>query len=187
MEKNEETNSWFYSMTVTISETHRKKIIEIAEQRQIPLSRILGGFVDKFIEKPRAFNFDFEIPELPKDNLSFEKQADLIFNFMKKKEMDGIGLDNLILVRHDIGIPEKLVFLYGFKTLLNQNRLSVRIKPEGPKTPKNYRIYTPKGFRKEKKKLHYTETKAYISHLKQVEKYKKLAETHKENKNVENN
>lgn len=139
-----------------ISQYHYNKLLYWSQETKLPMSRLLSIALDKEIEKDVPFQFDMSLPRDEYVEYAYADEAGKILNFMRSQST-GMGLDLLLLLRYDIGIPDKGVFLAAFRECFEKKMLEA-YRPHAPKyAPKpdenyfHYRI--PGTSTKERKKV----------------------------------
>lgn len=160
-----------------ISSWQFQRLMEIVEQRNIPISQLVACAVDREFEKPVDERFDFgdKIPETEFIEDAYLTEAQKIVDYMKLYDK-GVHLRILLLNRHVIGVPCRVTFMYAFRELI-RNEIIESFRPKVPKKigfhksfqyNEDYRIWTVRGpgrgagltaFQKEKRRKQYEKLK----------------------------
>lgn len=127
-----------------ISAYHKERLQAISKSRDIPMSRLIGFLIDTELQKENPFDVDIALPI--KNYSGYRHLAEIakIVNYMREKMTLETGLDVLILLRNEIGIPDKNLFLAAFAECLNGKQVEAfkpRAKLKGAPYPKNYVHY----------------------------------------------
>lgn len=101
-----------------ISNHHRDALLKIVFERKIPLARLIAIAIDKELMREDAFEICTTLPRDKTIEYAYAEQASKILSFMK--DINGIGIDQLILLRHDVGIPDVTELLYGLKECIDK-------------------------------------------------------------------
>lgn len=107
---------------------HNKALIEAqAEREERFTSMMIAVAIDNEMAKEKPFELDLTLPDDDLDWRSnpYADEAGKIFNFLKSKE--GVSLDMLYFLRHDIGIPTKHELLQGVRVLLSEDMIETYI------------------------------------------------------------
>lgn len=151
-----------------VSKYHCIELDKVKNKTKIPLSRLLTIALDNELLKDKPFDLDFTFPD--SIDFAYADEASKILDFLSVNKF-GIGLDNLLLLRHDMGIHTREAFLGGFNECLSRNILdSYRPKDTvNIKYTKNYLHYKLfiKGSARERK----MQRKSYSNYLKLHKKY----------------
>lgn len=110
-----------------ISKTRRQEIEKICLRKKIPLGILVAIAIEHEFERENPFSYDVSDPADKYLEHAFSNEANKIVLYMRL--CFGMSLENMCLVRHDIGIPDKKVFLLAF-------RECVRARLLEPYTPK---------------------------------------------------
>lgn len=116
---------------------HRLKTL--AGERKISLVRLVSIAVDNEFQKEMPFEFDSDIPTEEYIEYAFANEAGRILTYMKSFRY-GAGLDILLLLRHDMAVPDRDTFLLAFRELLEKQMVKA-YKP----IDKKYIVY-PEGY-----------------------------------------
>ncbi len=116
-QKNE--NSTHEALTVYLPKDVLRALKEVAADVQLPLSRLVNYAIDHEFERRNPFDFELDCsPTLPLFvKHGYVEEAAMILEFLKKHPR-GTELDALVLMRHHIGIEDKLTFMCGYRELL---------------------------------------------------------------------
>lgn len=144
---------------VFVSPYVKAKLIFFAFEKKIPIYRLIEIALDNELSKERPFDMDFSLPTDETEEYAYAEQAGKILKAMET--IGGAGLDQLVLLRHDIGIPDKLEFMYGFRECLEKGFIETYTPPANSwrkaEYPDNYKYYrlvqhNPKTTKKVRKK-----------------------------------
>ncbi len=118
----------FESISVYVSKT----VAGILKQKSIeegsPVARLVAIAIDNELDQEKPFNYPLNLPEKPatEEYLYAKEMGQLIKFFEANKE--GFSLDQLVLLRLDIGISSREILLAAFAELLYRN-LIVSYRP----------------------------------------------------------
>jgi hypothetical protein len=106
----------FMGMT---TQAHFAKLQEISKKKNIPLARLIAIAIDNEFQKENPFEFDTTLPEAGTyEEYAFANEAGMIIRFLQKMK-HGAELPILLLLRNEIGVPDKTIFLAAFKEALD--------------------------------------------------------------------
>lgn len=88
---------------------------------QRPISRMIGYAIYNEFEVERPFTFDMTLPELDFVPGKFKYEADVLHGFLAKLP-SGCGLDNLVLLKGELGLTKTQVLL-AYMELKHQDRI----------------------------------------------------------------
>lgn len=83
------------------------KIKKHSERFKMPITRLFMIMVDKELENEKPFQYDVTLPE-PTDDSQYQEEGNILLNYMKTLRI-GKGLDQLICMRHDLGISREAI------------------------------------------------------------------------------
>lgn len=107
---------------INICKTTHAKLKIIAEERLIPVSKLIAIAIDNELETERPFHFKTIIPEDPPYvEGEYMKEAVKIYNWMIRWFKGGLDVQQLLLCRRDIGIENVEAFLLGFRELIKKD------------------------------------------------------------------
>lgn len=106
----------FKKQPALISHYHYETLLRISQKRNIPISRLICIAIDNELLKERIFELETELPTANTDHV-YADEAGRILAFMKKHDA-ALTLDNFLLLRFDIGVPDRQVFLEAFSVLI---------------------------------------------------------------------
>ena len=171
-------NNRYVNVSTYLSKYHANLIKTEAARLQMPVARVIATLVDYAIDRKASFIHNLTLPRND-DNLeySYADEGGKLLDFFNKLNNNGIGIDQLIMLRHDIGIDSREILLIVFAEIL-RNRIieSIKCTSRHFTFPENYYHY-----RLVKKKDHSTNLKKknraneYVRYLKLKEKYEKEA------------
>lgn len=163
-------------ITGYIGKKQMEKLMYYSKSLQLPLTRLIGMAVDnELYEKEDPFNWDFTIPEDDYVEYAFADEAGKILNFLKSLP-NGLSKDQLLILRHDMDIPDKTAFMLAFRECLEKNMIEAYVAPKSVKYNNSfgdvilYRLIStsPSANKKVRKKV-----REELSDLAQYEKLKK--------------
>lgn len=140
---------------VGLTSNHNKELLDkIALSKKIPITRLVAIAIENELLKDNPFNYDIDTPSEEYTPLAFASEAQKILDYLGK--VSGLSLDMLCILRHDIGIPDKKLFMLAFRECLLSNFLE-EFKPKMPrfvtfKYDDDYVFYRIKGSGKKEQK-----------------------------------
>lgn len=87
-----------------------------------PISKLIAMALDNELEAPQPFNYPVDLPTSTFVQDAYTDESGRIFSFLEKVNY-GMSLDHLLLLRRNMGIMNKSVFLLGFRELLQTNMI----------------------------------------------------------------
>jgi hypothetical protein len=139
---------------------------------KIPITRLIAYAIDQELSKEKPFEgFKYTLPVGETVEYAYAEEASKILAYMK--DTKGLGIDQIISLRHDIGVPDVESLLFGLRECVEKEFLEEFLPAVKPnqKTdyPKDYRLYrltgsNPEAMRKVRRKE---------KHIKIYEKIKK--------------
>lgn len=128
-----------------IPKFHDNALREISKKRKISISRLVAFAIDNELCSERPFKFDTELSTEEIVEYAYADEAGKILNFVKTLRI-GAGLDILLLLRFEMGVPNKSVFLAAFKECLDKGMLEAFVPPvprgrNVPPVPEGYFYY----------------------------------------------
>ncbi len=167
-------------MVTVIAKDTEIKIKGMAALSKSSFSRLIAIAIDHEFERERPFEFDITLPPSGDyESFTYSDEGGLLLNYMST--MRGIGLDTLMLMRYDIGIPDKQIFLATVRECLDNDVLETMVPPlnkDGTaKHREGYLYYRLKGQQTPRKERNNTrkEMSEYDKYLKLKKKYEKEA------------
>lgn len=133
-----------------VSKHHKQQIMEYVYKNKIPVTRLLAYAIDQELSKDKPFdNFRYELPSDEMIEYSYIEEATKILRYMKDISGEGLGVDQIIELRHDIGVTDIDALLYGLRECVEKKFLEDYIPKVNPfqKTeyPKGYKFYRITG------------------------------------------
>lgn len=153
---------------VFTSKYHSDKLRDLSSKTKIPMTKLISIALDNEMERENAFEFDLTIPRDEEMELAYADQGGKLLTFIKNL-YKGLDLTYLVMLRYDIGIPDRTIFLTVFGELLDNGIIEAYKPPtrrDGGSYPddySHYRIAPEKGHetaRKRKNKA--TEYETYL-------------------------
>ena len=114
-----------------IGHKHHDALERFAKMYDLPISRLVAIAIDNEMEKDKPFKLDLKLPSEYVE-YAHAKEAGKILDFMRGLRI-GMSLDLLYIMRHDIGISDRDLFLAGFKECIMKEQIE---KFEAPSTTK---------------------------------------------------
>ena len=111
----------FWTTTaVSLSTELKRELEQMAIKKQVPISRLVSFALENEFAARNPFNYPVELEEAPDvDDIFYLKEGRQILNFLMKIPK-GIGLVSLVLVRRDIGLPDKEILLKALAELIKK-------------------------------------------------------------------
>lgn len=163
----------FISLSTALSNYHAEKLQYHSSDRGLPLSRLIAFAVDNELAKEKPFaNFPRSIPDEEHEEYAYADQAGKILQFLKGT--GGLSLDMLIVLRHDIGVPDISDFLAAFKECIDKKFVEAYTPHRAGRyfeTKNNYVYYRLKGKAPLAERRKRREASEYAKHLKLKAKY----------------
>lgn len=106
---------------VTISKTLDEKLLKISEATGVPPQRLLAFQLEGI---PLV---KYEIPKVDWEEYAYADQAHKIITYLQKYGSD-IDLDLLIILRHDIGLPNIDTLLKAFAECIHHKFIITKMK-----------------------------------------------------------
>lgn len=188
------------SAAVNLSHKMHYRLLNTSIEMKLPVSRLLAIALDNELQKDHPFSdLLVKLPEGEMLDYAYADQAGKILSYMQVNEGTGFGIDQLILMRHDIGVPDKTELLNALKECLDKGFVEA-VKPKKSKFmktdfPPGYVHYFIKGANtKEKKKVrkkasdfaHYQRLKKKFQYEEQTMKIKREERERNEHDNFSN-
>jgi hypothetical protein len=159
--------------STNISKHANDKLRGISLYKKLTMSKLIAIAIDNELSKPKPFELDLTLPDLDDyEEFAFADQACILVDYMRKLRV-GAGLDVLMLLRHDIGLPDPQQFLCAFAECLKNEVIEPFLpKPKlgMPEYPKDYFYYRVK--QAISKKVVKRRTKEYDRYLKLKDRFK---------------
>lgn len=99
-----------------------EKLKHHAEMLGLPISKLVCFAVDNELDTVTPFNYNIELPKGNHDPTNYAHEAGSILAMIKRFP-NGTGKDMLMLLRRDMNIESKDVFLLAYKALLETNQI----------------------------------------------------------------
>jgi hypothetical protein len=113
---------------VYLSQHHYEKLKKESERLSRPMGRIIAYYVDDELE--REGNLSRYYDEYTLADETTQENKGKLFDFIDELEKD-TGKDQLILMRYDIGIPDKKVLIKTLNDLIDEGKVKAYRKKEG--------------------------------------------------------
>lgn len=155
-------------LSTYVSYHHEKVLKLISQKRQIPVSRLISFAIDNELGEEDAFDIGAEIPTYDYEEFEYAKEAGMIMTYIRRLKKPN-GLDILLVLRHDIGIPDKHIFLSAFRECLDKNLIEEVDRPSVGIKADDYKFYQATGAMTFKKTNR--QSKGYDLYLKLKKKY----------------
>lgn len=129
-----------------VGKAQMDKLKFYSKKYKLPVSRLIAIAIDNEIfecnlETEMPFYWNNKLPENDFVPNSYADQAGKLVKFLKL-DSRGMSLDILLVLRHEIGIPNKEHVLYALKECLNNNLIEVFKAPESVKYGKEFPAIT---------------------------------------------
>jgi hypothetical protein len=115
------------------------KIKQVSQITHVPLARLLAIAIDNELDAAIPFQYPIPFPTDEYEDRKYTQEAGKIYNYLKANFKNGIGYDMLLLVRHDIGIPERADVMQGVRELLKREMIEESTS-YNPWNPKDYKV-----------------------------------------------
>lgn len=134
--KNEKDERRLIPVSSYVSKVHMDKLKKYSEDLQLPISRLIGMAIDdELFEKKYPFNWEFDLDDSEEYiEYAYADEAGRIVNFLKGLP-NGLSKDQLMIVRHDMNIPDKKTFMLAFRELLEKEQIESYVAPKSVKYP----------------------------------------------------
>ena len=155
-----------YRVTALISKQRHNEIVKLAKEKNLPMTRLASIAIYNEFQKDKPFDFDFSIPEEEAEEYAYADQATKILSYMRAKK-NGLPIDIMIPLHHEMNIADKETFLFAFKELIDKDFLDIVTVDKDNKSnyPIGTVIYSIKKEIKTSKKLN-KEAKEYEDYQK---------------------
>lgn len=136
-----------FSVSAKVSKTVGDKLVEIRAREKITISNLISIALEHELERENPFEYEREVPDDEFVPMAYIEEAGKILNYMKK--VSGMSLDMMCLFRHDMGVPDKKVFLLAFRECVIMKQLEPykpKVSPHATfKYDETYEQYRVKG------------------------------------------
>ncbi len=149
----------FDQIAVFLPKQLARIVRETSERMGLPMSRLIGYAVDNELLAVQPFAFPCPLPMNTYVEHAYMEEAQRIYNYLLKFP-NGLGRDQLVLCRHDLGIPNKETFLQGLRELFEREMIQ-EIKP-----PPRTKFVYPEGYK-------YIRLKKDVLHAHKIEEEKR--------------
>jgi hypothetical protein len=141
-----------------------------SEKTGLPMSRLASFAIDNEIVDQgidAAFEYDCKMPENTYVEGAYVDEGSRIYRYLTRNGSP-MSVDQMILHRRDIGVPEKLTLLLGLRELLERGTLVEEIYPTWShfKFRDTYRVIAVKTEAKDKKKKEIEKAERHLAKLK---------------------
>lgn len=136
-----------FKTTCFVAKGHKDQLEYWSKIYKLPVSRLIAIAVDNELQRDKPFYLNLELPENDYIEFAFAEEAGKILTFMKTRTHT-VGLDMLLIMRSDIGVPDKEIFLSAFRDLLDRGLIKAVPPPPSDFTvqpDENYKHYVVKG------------------------------------------
>lgn len=110
------TNETMTKVTSFVGHYMRGKLVYYSHLYKLPISRIIAIAIDNELAREKPFELDTKMPTDDFVEHAYIDQAGALLDFMKGRE--GFSIDQLLILRNDIGIPDKSVLLLALRECL---------------------------------------------------------------------
>lgn len=120
------------SVQAYIGRKHFEQLLVLSRILKLPVSRLICIAVDNEFQKEEPFKLNLELNQDEYVEYAFADEAGKLMNFMKGLR-NGMSLDLLYVLRKDIGIPDRTIFLQAFNECVKQGIIESYINPPSVK------------------------------------------------------
>lgn len=113
----DDPNDPFVKIQVYVPRSVHKILKEKSDEMKLPISRICAIAIDNELDSPAPFTYPCVLPKSDYIPQAYIGEAGKISRFLLKFPY-GIGRDGLMLLRRDIGIPNREQLMLGYRELL---------------------------------------------------------------------
>lgn len=137
-------------VTSSVSNYTKDKLIEYSKKYTQPITNLIAMAIENELLKDKPFKYDVSNPDDEYIEHAYIEEAIRIIAYMKKSA--GLSLENICLLRHDIGIPDKETLLLAFRECVLSGQLVAYKPKQGAyisfKYPDHVEFYRIKGIEK---------------------------------------
>lgn len=119
---NENDDTMMVKVVTFLPKHHHKFLRDKAKSRRVSMSRLLSFSVDNEMLKEIPFEFRCDLPEGEFVEYAYADEATKILDYVRTLRK-GAALDIMLMLRFDIGIPDKDIFLAAFKECLEKGMI----------------------------------------------------------------
>jgi len=163
-------------ISASVSKSVSDKLEAFMKVRKLPIGRLIAMAIENELMKGvDAFTgFDLEQPSEPYEEYKYSDEASKILKYITKYGQ--MGLDMLLVLRHDMGIPDAYIFKLAFRELVEKEMVEkctpyTNVDPN--KYPEGYTHWRlAKEFRPTKVKVARKKATEFETYLRLDKKYK---------------
>lgn len=131
MATKEDRDDFFQHVTGTVSADYIEILKKIAEQKGVPMSRLIAYAIDNELDAAEPFDYTCPRPTVQFVEYAYRDEAHKLYNFLCKFP-EGASIDFINLSRRQIGIPNRQVVMLALRELLKTKLVfETTIKPRG--------------------------------------------------------
>jgi len=149
-----------------------KKLREISIKRKVSLYKLIAFAIHNEFERENPFEFDLTLTnDFPA--YTFAEESEKIKMYMVNLTL-GMDLENLVLMRHEMGVFDKQTFLAAFKDCLDKQVIEPFTPPDrkdGTKRPEGIIFYRVKGVKKRSYRAKRTQQSEYARYKRLKKKF----------------
>jgi len=111
---------------VFFSKKHEEQLRYYAKRHGLPMSQLVAMAIDNelFEQKERIpFKWNLKFSDDQFEEYTWANEAGKIMNFLKDLQYTGMSLTQLLICRHDFGVPDKEVVKNALKELLDKEMI----------------------------------------------------------------
>lgn len=123
--------SEFSKISLTLPADLNEILRKLAADRRLPISRLIWYALDNELESPNPFNYECPEPETVFVQYAYSEEAKKIYDFLRKFP-EGLNTDMIMLMRRQIGLPNKITLMLALRELLNTTLVvESKVPPKG--------------------------------------------------------
>lgn len=114
-------------MRANVGQYHAEKLKQFSNKTDLPIARLIAIAIDNELEKEKPFDVDLKIPEVDWEEYTYSDEAGKILSYLKKYGT-GIELSLLLVLRYDVGVPDKETFINAFAECIKYDCIEPYLK-----------------------------------------------------------
>lgn len=130
----------YYAVKAYLPKSIQEELQKRSDALGLPMSRLIAIALDNELDSPVPFTYVCALPASVFIPMAYVEEASKIATFLMKFPT-GVGRDQLVLFRRDMGIPNKETFMLAYRELL-ENGVIEEVNP-----PKKVKFDYPKGYK----------------------------------------
>lgn len=122
----------FFKISLSLPMSQYEELQRLSKERRLPMSRLVWYAIDNEMECAEPFNYLCEKPESTFVKHAYTAEAQKMSQFLFRYGEGGIDLPTMMILRRQMGIPSKTIFMLALRELL-ETKLAVesRVSPKG--------------------------------------------------------